>query len=274
MAAEDNREEQASLIPLLELAALLDHSPTLSEIFSVPPLGHWLYFRPHAKQSDLRADGHPRGSSLLPFDLPPRRMWAGGQISFLSPIPVGSRIRRRSVVKSVSHKAGRSGPLVFTELQHVLSVENTPALIERQDIVYREAATDPSPSNVEESRAGQADSIREMVLDATALFRFSALTYNAHRIHYDRDYATKVEGYAGLVVQGPFLAVLLIDHLQRCAPDIVVSDFSFRARTPVFAERPLLLCSRRHRSGALLWVESEGGVSFTASVNAPPEAML
>jgi 3-methylfumaryl-CoA hydratase len=164
--------------------------------------------------------------------------------------------------------------LVFTELQHVLSVENTPALIERQDIVYREAATDPSPSNVEESRAGQADSIREMVLDATALFRFSALTYNAHRIHYDRDYATKVEGYAGLVVQGPFLAVLLIDHLQRCAPDIVVSDFSFRARTPVFAERPLLLCSRRHRSGALLWVESEGGVSFTASVNAPPEAML
>jgi 3-methylfumaryl-CoA hydratase len=104
------------------------------------------------------------------------------------------------------------------------------------------------------------------------LFRYSALTYNAHRIHYDRDYATNVEGYAGLVVQGPFLATLLIDHFRRHAPDIAITYFSFRARRPVFADRPFLLCLRFQANGALLWAEAEGGVAFTASVNGDPEA--
>jgi 3-methylfumaryl-CoA hydratase len=250
------------------LAALLDHETSPEDVRSVPPLGHWLYFHPLARQGELRADGHPRTSALLPADLPPRRMWAGGRIRFLSPIPVGSQIRRHTVLKSIESKAGRSGPLVFVSLHHVLSVGNAPALIEDQDIVYREAATIAAePPNSRPDEFGPADSVREVTLDTTALFRYSALTYNAHRIHYDREYAMTVEFYPGLVVQGPFLATLLIDHFRRQNPDIAITEFSFRARRPVFANRPVRLCLRRQENGPLLWAETDGAIAFTASVN-------
>jgi 3-methylfumaryl-CoA hydratase len=275
MAAEHDREEQATLGPILKLSELLDHETPPQDGCSVPPLGHWLYFHPQARQGELRADGHPRHIALLPADLPPRRMWAGGRIRFLSPIQVGDQIRRRTALQSITSKAGRSGPLVFVALQHILSVGRSAALIEDQDIVYREAeavAGASMPRNSSESEFRIADSIREVLLDITALFRYSALTYNAHRIHYDRDYAMTVEGYSGLVVQGPFLATLLIDHFRRQNPHIAITEFSFRARRPVFAERPLLLCLRRHENGALLWVEADGAIAFTASVNSDPEA--
>jgi len=195
-------------------------------------------------------------------------MWAGGRIRFLSPIPVGSQIRRQTSLKSIESKTGRSGPLVFVCLHHVLSVGNSPAVIEEQDVVYREAAIIASePPNSGQDAFGAADSIREVTLDTTALFRYSALTYNAHRIHYDRDYAMTVEFYPGLVVPGPFLATLLIDHFRRQNPDIAITEFSFRARRPVFANRPVRLCLRRQENGVLLWAETDGAVAFTASVN-------
>jgi len=273
MAIEEHCEDEASLRPLLALAALLNAESAPSPQDALPALGHWLYFHPSTRQSELREDGHPRATSLLPSDLPPRRMWAGSRIRFLSPISVGCQMQRRTVLKGVVNKAGRSGPLVFVALQHILTVGDVPALIEDQDIVYREAAVIASdPAEAPKSDVGRSDSSREVILETTALFRYSALTYNAHRIHYDRDYATKVEFYDGLVVQGPFLATLLIDHFRRQEPDLPINHFSFRARRPVFAERPIHLCLRRHRDGALLWAETEGAVAVTASVNAASEA--
>jgi 3-methylfumaryl-CoA hydratase len=273
MANEDHREEPASLVPLLELAALLDHVRPPWDIAFVPPLGHWLYFHPEARQSELSADGHPHPTSPLPADLPPRRMWAGGRLRFLAPIPVGTSVQRRSVLGSVTRKSGRSGPLVFVELRHYLSVGGTDVVIEQQDIVYREAVSvAASPASAIDGDFDSADFVRELTLDPTALFRYSALTYNAHRIHYDRDYATRVEFYPGLVVQGPFLATLLVDHFHRNCPAAPITSFAFRARRPAFADRPLQLCLRQGEEGTHLWARTADGIVFTAEINADPES--
>lgn len=272
MANEDHREEPASLVPLLELAALLDHERPPWDIAAVPPLGHWLYFHPQARQIDLAADGHPHPTAPLPADLPPRRMWAGGRLRFLAPIPVGASLERRSQLASVTRKSGRSGPLVFVELEHHLSLGGIDVVIEQQDLVYREAVSAaPSPAAVIEGDFDSADFVRDLTLDPTALFRYSALTYNAHRIHYDKDYATMVEFYPGLVVQGPFLATLLVDHFHRHCPSVAITSFAFRARRPAFADRPLQLCLRRRDEGTLLWARTADGVVFTAEINTDPE---
>jgi len=259
-------EDVATPAPVRGLAALLDHDTPPWAKDAVPPLGHWLYFVPRARQSEIGVDGHPRrGGFLPPVDLP-RRMFAGSTLTFHAPIAVGSSLRRDATILDVSEKDGATGRLVFVKLRHEIFAGESLAITDEQDIVYREAATMPGAS-AKPVPLREAEHMRPIAADATMLFRFSALTFNAHRIHYDRDYACEVEYYPGVVVQGPFVAMLLLDHLLRLKPEAPIRQFTFRARSPLFDIAPFDLCLARNEKGYDLWArDSIGREAMTAEV--------
>ncbi len=256
----ETRYDIATAAPQVGLAALLDHDTARPE--TVPPLGHWLYFLPCARQSAIGDDGHPRrdDDGLLPPVPLPRRMWAGGRLEFLAPIAVGAALTRVTTIAAIRAKCGASGDLLFVTLQHDIAADGTPAIREEQDLVYRApaAALAPavSPTPVEPE---PADAVRRVTSDPVLLFRYSALTFNGHRIHYDRDYARNVEGYSGLVVQGPLIATLLIDHARREMPGLTPARFSFRAEAPLIDGAPFDLCLTRQGGGARLWTRDASG---------------
>jgi 3-methylfumaryl-CoA hydratase len=206
----------------------------------LPLLWHWLYFLPLYRQSILSVDGHPvKGGFLPPVPLP-RRMWAGSQFEFHSPIRVGDKVSRTSTIQDISEKSGRTGKLVFVKVKHDLYCNGamTPALTEFHDIVYR-AAQDASETPPPPTAApAEATWRRRIVADEAFLFRYSALTFNGHRIHYDRRYVTEVEGYPGLIVHGPLIATLLLDLLRRQQPEARVKSFRFKAIRPTFDLNP------------------------------------
>lgn len=258
-------DDVATASAVNRLAALLDHQrPPWDERF-VPPLGHWLYFLPRALQSALAPDGHTRHGDFLPPTQLTRRMWAGGRIELLRPIPIGAAIRRRSTLIDVSSKRGASGELMFVTLRHEISSGSALALIEEQDIVFCE----PLPSGrALRSRAATAESAsaadgsvcrRSATLGALELFRFSALTFNAHRIHYDREYACQEEGYPGLVVHAPYLALLLVDQFLRTVPHAPICKLSYRARAPLFERERFELCVQPGTPQARLWALGPDG---------------
>ncbi len=251
------------------LAAMLDHDALPWRDGEVPPLGHWLYFLPRTPQRDIAGDGHPhKGGFLPPVDLP-RRMWAGGDLTFHRPIRSGEAIARRSVIDGVVPKEGRSGRMVFVKVRHEISTADGLAITEFHDIVYREAAKPgDAPATGERPPAGPAWQ-RPVVPDPVLLFRYSALTFNGHRIHYDRDYCRDVEGYPGLVFHGPLSATLLVDLYLRHNPDARVTGFRFRAKRPLFDIHPLTLCGEPTATGARLWVtDHEGFVAMSAELEA------
>ena len=259
------REDVATAAPLASLAALLDHDAAPWRPGTVPPLGHWLYFLPTARQSVIGADGHPRrdGHGLLPPVPLPRRMWAGSRVEFLAPIAVGAALTRVTTIDAIKPKRGASGDLLFVTLRHDIAANGVPAIREEQDIVFREPAP-ASPSSRAAPPAPAAaepvepiDAIRSITPDPVLLFRYSALTFNAHRIHYDRDYAEGVEGYAGLVVHGPLIATLLIDHALRAG--FAPRAFRFRAEAPLIDGAPFDLCLTREGGGARLWARDVAG---------------
>jgi 3-methylfumaryl-CoA hydratase len=259
-------EDVAAATPLAGLAALLDHDTPPWAKGAVPPLGHWYYFLAHARQSEIDADGHPRrGGFLPPVDLP-RRMWAGSRLRFHAAIAIGAPICKRSTILNVSAKAGASGQLVFVSVRHEIEANGALAVSEEQDIVYRAAAgAAPGPPAKREAAPRVAQHARRIVPDPTLLFRFSALTFNAHRIHYDRDYCRDVENYPGLVVQGPLIATLLIDHLLRTRPGIRVSEFRFRARKPLYDTAPFDLCFVARDGAVDMWArDADGYETMTA----------
>ena len=221
--------------PLDRLSATLDRDdPAFSGGAVVPPLGHWLFFLPNARQSEIGPDGHPKRGGFLPpvHDLP-RRMWAGSRLSFPGIIRVGDRVVRRSIIASVKRKDGASGPLVFVTVRHEIGRLDEPAaIIDEHDIVYRGLQAPAMKAERQTVETGEWR--RTLVPDTVMLFRYSALTFNGHRIHYDRDYVTKEEGYPGLVVHGPLIATLLVDLVRRHAPQARIEAFSFRAVSPLF----------------------------------------
>ena len=258
----ETRHDIATAAPLVGLAALLDHDAAPPA--TVPPLGHWLYFLPDARQSAIGDDGHPRRDErgLLPPVPLPRRMWAGGRVEFLAPIAVGAALTRVTTIAAIRAKRGASGDLLFVTLQHDIAADGVPAIREEQDLVYRAAATASAAPSAPPPPAPEpepTDAVRRITADPVLLFRYSALTFNAHRIHYDRDYARDVEGYAGLVVHGPLIATLLIDHARREMPGLAPSRFSFRAEAPLIDGAPFDLCLTREGSGARLWARDTGG---------------
>jgi 3-methylfumaryl-CoA hydratase len=239
----------------------------------LPPLWHWLAFLPTAPQRDLGPDGHPKQGGFLPPTHLPRRMFAGGRLDLPVPVAVGRRLHRTSQVTSVAEKDGRSGHLVFVEVTHQLASAGRPVIVEVQDLVYREAAAggtrgggDPAADD------GSWRWEEHLPTDPTVLFRFSALTYNAHRIHYDRAYATDVEGYPGLVVHGPLQAIALAELCRRHLPEHRVSAFSFRALRPAFDGPSLRLRGRLtedHRA-ELEAVDADGHPTMTAEAALEP----
>jgi 3-methylfumaryl-CoA hydratase len=241
----EQRHDVVTAAPLDAWAATLDRDDAATRPGSgVPPLAHWLFFLPAARQSLLGPDGHPRRGGFLPPIELPRRMWAGGRLTFHHPLQVGDEIVRTSRVTNVDAKSGRSGALAFVTVRHEITSARGLAITEEHDIVYRDtprpdaAAPTPQPAPTDETFS------RRIVPDPVLLFRYSALTFNGHRIHYDRRYVTEVEGYPGLIVHGPLIATLLIDLLRRERPDARIQRFAFTAKSPLFDLHPFEVCGR------------------------------
>ena len=244
--------------PVRMLRAMLDLQPDPTPP-ALPPLWHWLYFLPSARQSELGPDGHPKRGGFLPPVPLPRRMWAGGQLEFFHPLRLGDAIGRVSTIDDVTVKPGRSGELCFVRVRHEISSPRGLALREFHDIVYRPHPVPGAPAPAAEP-APDAQWSETIVPDDVLLFRYSALTFNGHRIHYDRRYVTGVEGYPGLIVHGPLLATLLAGLGGRQFPGREAASFTFRALKPVFDLHSFDICGRLDgKDAAELWVRDHEG---------------
>ena len=212
---------------------------------TAPQGTHWCLCLPDAQTEALGSDGHPKRGGFLPPIAIPRRMWASSSIEFHSPMNVGANIERRSVIADVAEKQGGSGHLVFLSIDHETHVDGILAVSERQVIVYREASrVPPAPPGTGTPDLTSWQWHRRLVPSETLLFRFSALTFNSHRIHYDLPYATDEEGYRGLVVHGPLMATLLLDLASRELGANMLGRFAFRGNSPAFAGEALHLVGR------------------------------
>jgi 3-methylfumaryl-CoA hydratase len=256
------RADTITAVPAAALAATLDRDDAVPQAGDpLPPLWHWLYFLPLHRQSELGPDGHAaRGGFLPPVPLP-RRMWAGGRLQFHRPLKIGDAVTRESRIVDVTHKEGRSGALVFVLVRHEIALGEQIALTEEHDIVYRDNPRPDDPAPKPQAAPAAPDWQREIRPDDVLLFRYSALTFNGHRIHYDRRYVTGTEGYPGLVVHGPLIATLLLDLLRRNLPQATVAQFSFRAVKPLFDIEPFYVCGKLDADGkgAQLWAKDAGG---------------
>ncbi|MFG1270687.1 HTD2 family dehydratase [Xanthobacter versatilis] len=234
-----------------------EESGDLSSGAAAPRLLHWCLAQPAALTHTLGPDGHPaRGGFLPPVPLP-RRMWAGGSIAFSGDIAVGDTVRRVSTIEDVSVKEGRTGTLCFVTVKHEIDAAGLAILTETQDIVYRALDTAGSPSKAP-TPATEGKHRQEVNSSPPMLFRYSALTFNGHRIHYDHPYVTQVEGYPGLVVHGPLQATWLLRFAARIhgAPP---ARFSFRGLSPVFDNAPLFLHAEGEGDRLKLWTARPGG---------------
>jgi 3-methylfumaryl-CoA hydratase len=257
------REQQAEQVlapfPAAAMAGLLDREAAPKEGDELPVPWHWLYFLETPRRSEIGVDGHPKRGGFLPPVPLPRRMWAASRIDVMQPLVIGQAARKVSTVGKVDLKQGKTGPLVFVTVKHELRQGGATCLLEEQDIVYREAPTAPAPLPPGEPAPTQAEWTGSLQPDAALLARFSALTYNGHRIHYDRDYAVREEFYPALVVHGPLLATLLLDLQQRCRPKARLARFEFRALRPAFDTDVIHLRGQPREGGADLWTAGPEG---------------
>ena len=263
MGRTETLTDDITAAPVRALSATLDRDdadPVSGT--ALPALWHWLYFLPHQRQSELGPDGHAKRGGFLPPVPLPRRMWAGGRLQWHQPVlRVGDAVKRVSRIESVTHKAGRTGDLVFVLVKHEVHNAQGLALTEEHDIVYRASPQPgdpvPPPQPAEQGAAWTA----EVVPDDVLLFRYSALTFNGHRIHYDRRYGAEVEGYPGLVVHGPLIATLLLNLLRNKLPGVQLLNFRFRAVRPVFDIAPFKLHGTPAPDGKTvsLWTEDHEG---------------
>ena len=269
-------------MPVAALSATLNRPAQRPATGTVlPAVWHWLYFVNLYQQSEAGHDGHPtKGGFLPPIELP-RRMWAGSQIAFAQHLRVGDTVRRESTIADVNDKSGRSGRLVFVKVNHKLfrGDESIAAIDEFHDIVYRQAPkaddkpvppqvapqlqSSPSTSTSTSSLPHVATALtweRKIVPDSLLLFRYSALTFNGHRIHYDQPYVTQVEGYPGLVVHGPLIATLLLDGLRHQLADVDIASYSFRAVRPTFDTDHFFVCGQQDGDKSFhLWAKDHQG---------------
>ncbi len=255
--------------PVAAMGATLDDGNPVPEVGeALPPLWHWLYFLPRPQRSQIGPDGHAaRGGFLPPVPLP-RRMWAGGRLQWHDPVLVGDRIERVSRVEDVSTKSGKTGDLVFVLVKHAISTARGLAISEEHDIVYRGAPAagsvqpTPPPARTDEAWSQRIEP------DDVLLFRYSALTFNGHRIHYDRRYVTEVEGYPGLIVHGPLIATMLVELLRTHRPGARLAGFSFRAVSPLFDIASFEVCGKPEGDGSTveLWARNaQGGLAMQAT---------
>jgi 3-methylfumaryl-CoA hydratase len=230
----ETREERLDVEAARRFAAAIGEDLDVER--RLPSLAHWAFFLPVAPALEVGEDGHPKRGGLLPPVTLPRRMFAAAEIAFHSPLQLGREASLTTEVEGVIHKKGRSGDLVLVEIVHRVAQHGEARLTERQTLVYREAGA-PTEAIVPSATAREAGDTQWQPT-TTDLFRFSAATFNGHRIHYDRDYAIGAEGYPGLVVHGPFIAARLFGLLGDGARP---RAFAFRAQAPIFQGQPAWL---------------------------------
>lgn len=234
----------------------LDRPATLQTGDVLPPAWHWLYFSELTQTQDLGNDGHTRLGLTLPAFPLPRRMWAGGKIEWFDKLLIGFQATRTSQILNIEEKSGRSGDLIFLTMQHEISQNQQVIIIEEHDIVYRQAAIKASVSEPELAPNDSEFSCNWSPNQAM-LFRYSALTFNSHRIHYDVDYAREVEGYDGLIVHGPLLATLMLDLAAQNTR--AINEFSYRAKRPITLPNNFSTHGKATSTGTSLWVTDSNG---------------
>jgi 3-methylfumaryl-CoA hydratase len=263
----ETAEDVISLAPALQAAAVLDDTATrFAPGAPLPPLWHWFYFLPKAPQSRIGPDGHPeRGPFMPPIPLP-RRMFAGGRLKFRKPLLIGEAAERTATIRSVAQKEGKTGLLAFVTVGYAISQRGEICIEEEQDIVYRGDATASvaAPVPVEQAPPPPGSWSQIITPDPVLLFRFSAITFNGHRIHYDRSYATEVEGYPGLVVHGPLTATLLIELVRRHSPRPVTA-YQFRAQAPLFDLAPFRIVGTPENGRVALEAQGPDGRTAMAA---------
>ena len=258
---EEERSEPILLSVVQAMAATLDLERSAPAGGALPPGWQWLFFNPVVRRSELGIDGHPRRGGFLPPIELPRRLWAGSRVRYLADLPVGAQATRRSRILKIENKVGKSGSLSFLTVEHTISCDGVPRICEEQDIVYREAtppgrAVAPAPRRHD----GVPQWSRGVEPDTTLLFRYSALTFNGHRIHYDQAYARDEEGYPDLVVHGPLTATLLQQFALEHGAGRALTRFDFRGVTPLFVGRAFQLEGRQIEDGTLvLWARGPDG---------------
>lgn len=258
---ERRRVEVLAPGDLARLAAVMDRPEAPLE---VPPAWHWACAVETPRQSEIGPDGHPKRGGFMPPVEAPRRMFAAAKMRFEAPLLASVETQWVERIASISDKAGKSGPLTFVEVERRISQGGALCVAETQTIVYRQppAPGEAAPSPV--AAPDDADWRVPITPDAAMLMRFSAATFNAHRIHYDRDYAIQVEGYPGLVVHGPLIALSLLEAMP---PRRVVTGFSFRAAHPLLEGASFEACGKLVDGGAELWARSaKGHLAMTARV--------
>ena len=232
----------ATATPYAALSATLDQIDTTRPATGtlLPYLWHWLYFLPIYAQSEIGEDGHAKRGGFMPPVPLPRRMWAGSDFEFHAPLLVGDALQRISTIVEVKEKSGRTGSLIFVKVKHEIRRNNhaAVALTEHHNIVYRPAVSPDDVAPPPQAASVESAWWRHITPSEVLLFRYSALTFNGHRIHYDRKYVTEVEGYPGLIVHGPLIATLLMDLLRRQLPNAEVLKFEFKAVRPTFDIHP------------------------------------
>jgi 3-methylfumaryl-CoA hydratase len=251
--------------PVAALSATLDYAHSRALLGEpLPACWHWIYFQEAVATAGLGVDGHPRRGDFLPPVPLSRRMWAGSRLQFFAPVKVGETLQRISTIADIQHKAGRNGELVFVTVNHRIFQSDRLAIEEDQDLVYRGPAA-RAKARAAQSDLPQAQWSAQLCPDAILLFRYSALTFNSHRIHFDRDYAMREEGYDSLVVQGPLTATLLLDLLHRQVPGAELSRFEFRAKRPLLEGSRLQLQGNRQGHEVHLWaLDAAGALAMDA----------
>jgi len=255
--------DEIGVFPVKALAATLDRDdpePQLGD--PLPPAAHWLYFLEVTRHSELAFDGHTKKGGFLPPVPLPRRMWAGGRIWFPGALKVGDHAVRQSTIKDVTFKEGKSGRLVFVLVEHRIQVEGEDRIVEEHDIVYRDDADPDAPAPDPKPAPDGAVWRRQVLPNEAMLFRYSGLTFNAHRIHFDREFTRDDEGYPDLIVHGPLIATFLMDLCRREQTDKRLIRFAYRAVRPTFLDdRPMTFAGRPEDDGttADLWALDQDG---------------
>lgn len=266
---EEKWEARIAESAMHAMAAALDLEAVPQSGEALPYGWQWLFFNPTVRKSELGVDGHPARGGFLPPVALPRRMWAGSRISYLESIPVGADATRCSRILKVQSKEGRKGSLCFVTVEHTTSYDEKICIVEEQDIVYRDATLPGTPAPTPKPYEGVPQWSQNFVADSTLLFRYSALTFNGHRIHYDQPYAQGEEGYPDLVVHGPLTATLLQQFAIEHAEGKRLKQFDFRGVAPLFVNRPFKLEGRKGDGNTLdVWARgSQGELAMSASAS-------
>jgi itaconyl-CoA hydratase/mesaconyl-C4 CoA hydratase len=244
--------------------ALTLNAPTPNDGDVLPALWQWAFFTDSVSTQELGTDGHPPVGGFLPPSQGRNRMWAGGRVDFHAPLIVGKTLRKTSTVMAVKEKTGRTGSLMFVTVKHEYTQDGVVAIAEEQDIVYRAPS---APKLTGSDDAPEAQWSEDIVPTSTMLFRFSAVTFNTHRIHYDYPYVTAEEGYPGLVVHGPMIAIYMLHAFQHAHPEKSVARFAYRGLRPLFSPTPFQVAGRIVKDNeAQAWAQESGTLAHQAEI--------